>query len=212
MKTYVRSLGSLGALAAFCAGGAVRAAVITSTGITDIPITDNSAQSLDIDGNGSTDFLLFANSGYIGLNDGGAGNTVAVSSTVVLSGHYVQVLNNGDAVGPALSYNQPGYLYDANDINGSPAGSGTFAVGFQFAANDSLTHYGWFTFSFPNGAQDPFNNSVLVSASWEDQANTSVSIVAVPEPGALTMAGITALAFVAGGVWARVRQIGRAHV
>lgn len=185
----IRSLGSLGAVTAlFCAPGALQAAVLISSSVVNVPITSGAAVSLDVDGDMQEDFSLsaFVNSSHITLSS--LANTLAVNT--IEETVFGQVLNAGDTVGPALTFDTFGYLYNSDHQSVSPSIYGSFDIGVHFTAGDGELHYGWFRFSFPSGDGYPFNNSMAVSAAWESQVDQPVAIV--PEPSALTCLGALA--------------------
>jgi hypothetical protein len=185
----IQSLGSLAGVAALWATGSIQAVVVSSS-VVNLPINSGVPVSLDMDGDAVEDFSAFANAGYIALGDSAAENTVAVTigSTV-----FSQVHHTGDTVGPLLTYDTISYLYHPSYPTESPSIHGSFDVGVYFTAGDGQSHYGWVHFDFPAGGAYPLNNSMVVSAAWESQADTPV--VVVPEPSSLTGVGATLVLF-----------------
>lgn len=177
-----------------CQGEAVRAAVVFSSTVADVPIVDGGSFNLDIDGDTVDDFEIFGNHFHVELSGLGA-NVVAAEINGMAT-----VLGPGDTVGVGLSYQSFAVVHEASDI-ASPSVSGTFSAGFYFVGQDSQSHYGWVNFDFPGGNSTSIAGARIVSAAWESAANTDVTILSVPEPN-----GYVAVVGVGLGLWALRRN------
>jgi len=95
-------------------------------------------------------------------------------------------LSNGTIVGSASTFGNTasgvangGWVLNANNY-----------FGFRFLGADALTHYGYGVFSV--GAT--MGVRTLVSIDFESVAATSITVVAVPAPGAIALLGLAGLA------------------
>ena len=95
-------------------------------------------------------------------------------------------LSNGTIVGSASTFGNTasgvangGWVLNANNY-----------FGFRFVGADTLTHYGYGVFSV--GAT--MGVRTLVSIDFESVAATSITVVAVPAPGAIALLGLAGLA------------------
>ena len=182
----ISSIGSLAGLAVLIAAvaPAAEAAVVLSSTVVNTPgpTSTTGFVSLDIDGDTSEDLGVFGESTAVGL--------ISSTGVAVEPGGFIKVLSPGDTVGPALTFDNPGMIYDSSDPTHSPSALGIFYAGITFTGTDSQLHYGWVKFDFPSGGAYPLNSTV-VSAAWETSPNTPIVVAAVPEPGiAVVAAGL----------------------
>jgi len=204
----MRSLGTLGMVAAFCAAQTADAGVFSASSVADVPIQDGTTVGLDINDDGTSDFQLltyFANASFITLT--GLTGTQALAELEPGVPLFSQVLQVGDTVGPSLTFGTMGELYDGGYPLQSPASQGSFYVGVRFADLANDYHYGWLQFSFPAGDGYPLNQSLVVSAAWVSAVD--VPLIIVPEPASTVVWG-AALAFVV--PLYRRRRSGEAHL
>lgn len=156
MKT---SLGSLAAIACLAAP-ALHADPLLSA-ISNQPFANDSDLALDIDGNGSTDFYLFANFAYAELYSAQPGINFVTNTTY----------NFGDSITPAAPNSY---------VTGLDLGT-TAYYGLSFDRG-SATQLGWILIAMD--PDYPWAGTIL-SAGWETTPATAISAgspAAVPEP------------------------------
>jgi hypothetical protein len=95
-------------------------------------------------------------------------------------------LSNGTIVGSASTFGNTA----SGVANGGWALNSSNYFGFRFTAADGLTHYGYGVMSV--GAT--MGVRTLVSVDFESVAATSITVVAVPAPGAIALLGLAGLA------------------
>lgn len=174
------SIGSLTALATFVVAASARAALIDSTTVTETAITSDINLSIDIDGDGIEDFVLFANSAdnfTLTLSPATTGNG-SMSLGAAESPNYVTALQPGDSVGnttPPGTYNTDGCIWSATDSN--LGGLGTTYVGVTFEITGT-SHYGWLEFNLPNA--NVYDGGELRAAAYQSIPGADAPIP-VPE-------------------------------
>lgn len=164
------SIGSLAALAAVAAPVLSEAAPVTAS-FSNVAISFTS-QDIDIDGNGSNDFSVFANS-FLAFVQASSGSNFVVPSE----------FNEGDTVTVAAASSA------SWDFSKEP--SDVTYVGVSFERN-AAAHAAWLRFETDAG-----NNLVLTGGAWESGAGAGILIpAAIPEPSAAAawagMAGLLA--------------------
>jgi hypothetical protein len=95
-------------------------------------------------------------------------------------------LSNGTIVGSASTFGNTA----SGVANGGWALNSSNHFGFRFVAADGLVHYGYGVMSV--GAT--MGVRTLVSIDFESVAATSITVVAVPAPGAIALLGLAGLA------------------
>lgn len=174
------SIGSLAALATFVVASSAQAALIDSTTVTETSITTSTSLPIDINGDGTADFVLFANSSdnFLVLNAGPdvpAGSSLSLGDAISKD---VTALYPGDSVGsttPPGTYINDGLIWSATDSN--LGGLGTVYVGVTFDIGGD-SHYGWLEFYLPN--TDVYTGGELVAAAYQSIAGADAPIP-VPE-------------------------------
>ncbi|RYD35764.1 MAG: hypothetical protein EOP87_06770 [Verrucomicrobiaceae bacterium] len=177
-------------LAALAATETAEAAAVLSTSISMVDLAtaaDNGALTLDIDGDGTTDFSITGEY-YGGANPALSFNGAATSAWMVSDGFAVRTVGEGYVLANGSLPNGSAYelttvLFDPN----AGVSYGEFYAGVRFFRDDEL-HFGWLKFDMPTDGT--LNGATLVSAGWESQAYAPATVGAVPEAGTLC---ITAL-------------------
>ena len=195
-RMQTTALGSLSAVAAWSAASRAAATPVISSTVVNVPISNSG--TIDIDGSGVADFAFAFNNTQVlrivGIN--GASNASTASST--LDGfnqfYYSAVLANGSQVDGSLTFLTSTALAE-NSFSTSPAALGSFSTGVRFTGVDSLDHYGWLNFSFPNNTT-PWAGSLAVTAGWETTPNTPITVV--PEPAVALLGGVGVIACLGG--------------
>ena len=187
-------------------GNAPPSAVLQSTAIHGLD-----GERWDIDGNGTPDLLLGANTfpgypqyGIAPMSFGGFAGYNSTSSTVSqVVGYfknaglfgtvaYATSLATGTTVGPnsAFAYVSGNYNFlgaRQNATDGGQFADTTGIAGFKFLENGAL-HYGYAEFNVAltggNGAS-PTCTITYLDSYYETAANTPIVVGAVPEPGSL---------------------------
>jgi hypothetical protein len=195
-----RSLGTIGALAALCAGSNTsQAAVVISTTVANeviMPVAFGGApvtKDLDIDGDGTKDlrFSSTANPGRMVVTQ--LGNTTYVLSSTT----QVKSLMLGDVVGSAQSFSgaADSFLHDPADVAGSIIQNGPVYIGFGFTTGGNY-HYGWLEMEVTLGSgatYDLYNDSIVaISAQWEDTPDTAITVVPEPSTTLFAISGLAA--------------------
>ena len=166
---------------------------------------------IDINGDGTTDFILRSNDSGTGVN-----NAVLIpqgNNTIVTMSSFVADMANGETVGSSLD---PVYqwsnaktpittvaeLLDPETVeDGNFAGKSSGYIGFDVVDNGA-DYYGWLSVSSP--ANDAGIYGEIVDWACETTPNTPIMVGAVPEPSTC------ALLLAAGGffaVWSRRRPV-----
>jgi|GEM_PF-2472701 len=195
-RMQTTALGSLSAVAAWSAASRASATPVISSTVVNVPISNSG--TIDIDGSGVADFAFAFNNTQVlriqGIN--GASNASTASST--LDGfsqyYYSAVLANGSQVNGSLTFLTSTALAETG-YSSSPAALGSFSTGVRFTGVDSLNHYGWLNFSFPNNTT-PWAGSLAVTAGWETTPNTPITVV--PEPAVALLGGVAVVACLGG--------------
>ena len=169
------------------------------------PLRRNTSDfDLDINGDGTTDFILRSGDPYTSVNNAvlipQGNNTIAVQSSFVAN------MNVGDTVGSSLN---PIYQWSnaktpigtlAILLGQQVAEDGNFAgqpsgyMGFDFMVGDN-NYYGWMYISSPVNDAGIYAN--VVEWAYESDPNTPITITIAPEPStwALLAVGTAILLF-----------------
>lgn len=154
--------------------------------------------NIDIDGNGTTDFILRSNDPDTGVN-----NVQLIpqgSNGEVIMAFFVGNMNTGDTIGSSLD---PVYewIYTKRPIStiaellSYTVEGGNFAhqefgyIGFDLVKN-GLNYYGWMAVSSPGMGGLPGDAALdgsIVSWAYETLPNTPITVGAVPEPSTVTL-------------------------
>lgn len=195
-RVQTAALGSLSAVAAWSAASRASATPVISSTVVNVPISNGG--TIDIDGSGVADFAFVFNNTQvlriIGINDASNASTASSTLDSFNQYYYSAVLANGSQVDGGLTFLTSTALAE-NDNPTSPAALGSFSTGVRFTGTDSLVHYGWVNFSFPNNTT-PWTGSLAVTAGWESTPNTPITVV--PEPAVAIMGGIGVIACLGG--------------
>src|SRR5688572_25450822 len=130
------SLGSLAAMAALTLPAASPAQVVMSA-LENVGFANGSSITLDIDGDLTNDFSLFANSSHASITRIGATNGI------FWNGSSVDVFSNGSTIGPVFANEAASVDFDM--LTGSSG-----YVGVYFKRGDN-THAAWLHFDFSSG-------------------------------------------------------------
>ena len=120
---------------------------------------------------GSGGLVFAASSGYASPTKFTAGQTIS-GSTVFQTGPYLTAFRDGPTASPNF-------------------GAGSY-MGFRTAQN----YYGWLEVTWDNTS----NQFQILSGAYENTPNTPINAAAVPEPTAIAMTGVAALALGAGAI------------
>ncbi|RYD47252.1 MAG: PEP-CTERM sorting domain-containing protein [Verrucomicrobiaceae bacterium] len=169
-----------------------------------IPVSSTQYLAIDLDGNRSTPRVAFVDVNTVEINDYDlfigniGGESVEFSSGATFGDGYVRRLNSGDAITP---YSPTTYAGGNSYLEFEDAGewhnfTGTAFAGLVFdpvspnvSPEDGLLH-AWVRIAY-----DDTNNTVtLVDFAYEDTPNAGIIAGAVPEPSAVGLAGLGALA------------------
>ena len=160
--------------------------------------------AIDINGDGSTDFILRSNDPQSSINT--AFLIPQGNNQVVVFNSYAAALNDGEPIGSSLS---PVYQWSnaktpisaAAFLIGSSGGveEGNYVglsaayMGFNLV-NNGTNYYGWMSVSSPIGDAAIYAN--ITSWAYQTSPNTSIPAGVVPEPSAwaLLVLGCLALA------------------
>ena len=155
------SFGTLAAVAASVTALQAEGAVVISP-ISNLAITDSYVE-LDIDGNGTYDFLINGYSENVESYDG--------TSRVVINADTYNLIDlpDGAVVNASEDWGSYGSYWDFS------AGT-NLLVGLEFSRSGQV-HYGWLSMSLPSSGPD-----LVVSAAWESTPNQGISAGAIPEP------------------------------
>lgn len=195
-RVQTAALGSLSAVVAWSAASRASATPVISSTVVNVPILQSG--TIDIDGSGVADFsFVYGNSQVLrlqGINS--AANVSTASSTLDGFGqyYYSAVLPSWSQVDGSRTFLTITALAE-NGRSSSPAALGSFFTGVRFTGTDSLDHYGWLQFSFPNNTT-PWTGSLTVAAGWETAPNTPIRVV--PEPTAALLGGVGVVACLGG--------------
>jgi hypothetical protein len=155
--------------------------------------------NLDIDGDGTTDFILRSNDPGWSIN-----NTVLIpqgGNSVVSMNSYLANMNNGDVIGSSLnpvyqwSNGQPPLSLLVLLLDPQPVEEGNFAyqqsgyIGFDVVKN-GMNYYGWMSVSSPGQGGLPGDAAIygdVVSWAYETRPNTPIAVGAVPEPSSVAL-------------------------
>lgn len=172
------SLGSVAALTSLVLAQHASAFVVSSS-ISNYSFVDETDINLDIDGDGTDDFLLSINdsSPWAELYGISSSNEVVVTSG---DPSRIEPLSSGSVVNAGSTFNQGFALDDFFS-------AGTNYVGITFQRS-SATHYGWIEINYSGGQP---SDGMIVSAAWENVADTAIltGASAVPEPGTTALWG-----------------------
>jgi hypothetical protein len=160
--------------------------------------------AIDINGDGTTDFILRSNDGGSGVNNAvlipQGGNMIAVMSS------YVSDMTNGDVVGSSLS---PIYQWSnaktpigtlAELLDPIIAEDGNFVgqtdgyIGFDLV-DSGMNYYGWMYVSSPDEdglAGDAGTYGIITRWAYESDPNTPITVGTVPEPATWSLLSIAA--------------------
>ncbi len=190
------ALGSLAAVAAWSAASRASATPVISSTVVNVPISNGA--TIDIDGSGLADFqFLFNNTQVLrlqGINSVSNASSASTSRDSFGVNYYAEVIPGGSQVGSSLTFLTTTALADSGRPL-APAALGSFSTGVRFTGTDSLDHYGWLYFSFPNNTT-PWTGSLAVTAGWETTPNTPITVV--PEPAVTFLGGLGVVACLAG--------------
>ncbi len=184
------SFGSLAALTAAIALPSAAKSQVVMSALSNVSFVNESSVDLDIDGNGTADFKLFANS-YSPLYN----ITPYNLSRIFANGSYVRVFDSGETIG----FGATGTYQTFDTIMGS---TGYVGVNFE---RDGQLNAAWLFFDFSAGGSDP-SQWKLTSAAWESTAGASITAgaSAIPEPAQAAVG----LGLVAGMMaWLRRRRV-----
>lgn len=195
-RVQTAALGSLSAVAAWSAASRASATPVISSTVVNVPISNGG--TIDIDGSGVADFAFVFNNTQVlrimGINDASNASTASSTLDSFNQYYYSAVLANGSPVDGSLTFLTSTALAE-NSYPTSPAALGSFSTGVRFTGTDSLVHYGWVNFSFPNNTT-PWTGSLAVTAGWESTPNTPITVV--PEPAAALLGGVGVIACLGG--------------
>ncbi len=192
-------------------GGVVQGIAPASTVLKSTPIHGLDHERWDIDGNGTPDFLLGANTfaafpqygvpnansfgGFAGYNTPATGNGVA-STYLTYAGSFGKVafatnFAPGTSVGPTTQFKYQNGNYTFLEERQNGVNSGQFSTvgysGFKFMESDGL-HYGFVEFSVVLTGSTNTDASCTITylgSEYETLPNTPIVVSAVPEPGSL---------------------------
>jgi PEP-CTERM motif len=180
MTTPRNAIGSLAALAAIALPLAVEAAPQVSA-LSNVALPDLAGTlfDLDINGDSSDDFALYANSDNItsAANfSGGFANAFIVGATSTATR-----LTVGTPIGSGSDIIQSAELPTFDGMTGY--------AGFKFKISGA-DHYAWLLLDFTN-----INDRRIVSAAWETTPGAAINAGAIPEPAsAAVLLGLGAAA------------------
>jgi hypothetical protein len=194
-KSTARALGNYGlASAVFVAAVPAQAALVYSGRIDD-PVADNTSVFVDLDGDGTDDFDVSAQSFFAGPFSVGQVLINAFGTNGVTG------VSEGTAIDGSLAYSTPyTVVSSAFKVGFPPDGPKTASVvaGLKFDI-DGATHYGWMRVSGYANGDIPEARAILHDFAYEDIADAAViAPAAVPEPSSLALfalgaAGVAAL-------------------
>lgn len=198
-STPPRSIGALGSLtaaAAWSVASRASASPVISSTVVNVPITN--AGVIDIDGSGTYDFAFTYNNTQVlrlqGINSVTNASTASTTRDSFNQYYFSSVLASGSQVDGSLTFLPSTALAETN-YSIAPAALGSFSTGIVFTGTDSLPHYGWISFSFPNNTT-PWTGSLAVTAGWETTPNTPITVI--PEPAVSLVGGAGIVACLAG--------------
>ena len=155
--------------------------------------------TLDIDRDGTTDFILRSNDPGWSIN-----NTVLIpqgGNSIVSMGSYLANMNNGDEIGSSLdpvyqwSQGKPPLSLVALLLDPQPVEEGNFAyqesgyIGFDVVKN-GMNYYGWISVSSPGQGGLPGDAAIygeLVNWAYQTSPNTPILVGQVPEPSTVAL-------------------------
>jgi PEP-CTERM motif len=158
--------------------------------------------AIDIDGDGTTDFILRSNDSGSSINN--AFLIPQGGNTIVNMNSYVAALNSAEVIGSSLDpvyqwsnaktpISAAAILLDPTPVEeGNFVGKSSAHIGFDLVRNGA-NYYGWMYLSSPNNDAAIYAN--LVSWAYETSPDTPIAAGAVPEPSAIMLLLVSGGAF-----------------
>ncbi|QTN30924.1 hypothetical protein HZ994_00805 [Akkermansiaceae bacterium] len=193
-----RRLLTAGIAAALAFGPAAHAAVVITALSSPLEIRDEffgRYDPIDLDGNGIVDYTFVSTFSGTGFQTPDLNRAVIRLDPPPNIGGPPVSLGIGYIIGATLTPSEFNNLFwDDSDMSivqvlstGSASEfNGRGAIGLEFRADDGI-HYGYFDISAGPG----YAGITLYGWAYESQPGISISVAHVPEPSALTLAGVT---------------------